>query len=111
MDRLPDGSLDFNDAFLKEMDIVIGAIHSGFNQSEERIMSRLYAALDNPYVSIIAHPTGRLIGRRDGYSVDMEKLIKHAKETDTALEDRKSTRLNSSHVSISYAVFCLKKKK
>lgn len=86
MDILPDGGLDFNDAFLKEMDIVIGAIHSGFNQSEERIMSRLYAALDNPYVSIIAHPTGRLIGRRDGYSVDMEKLIKHAKETDTALE-------------------------
>src|SRR5699024_9524362 len=55
MDILPDGGLDFNDAFLKEMDIVIGAIHSGFNQSEERIMSRLYAALDNPYVSIIAH--------------------------------------------------------
>jgi len=86
MDILPDARLDFNDDFLKKMDFVIGAIHSSFNQSEEQIMERLYAALDNPYISIIAHPTGRLIGRREGYKVNVDKLIERAKETNTALE-------------------------
>ncbi|RKQ37952.1 DNA polymerase/3'-5' exonuclease PolX [Oceanobacillus halophilus] len=86
MDILPDGSLDFTDEFLKEMDFVIGAIHSSFNQTEEQIMYRLFTALENPYVSLIAHPTGRLIGRRDGYKVNVDKLLQKAKETDTALE-------------------------
>lgn len=86
MDILPDGKLDFSDDFLSEMDFVIGAIHSSFNQSEEKIMTRLYHALENPYVSLIAHPTGRLIGRREGYDVDVEKLINRAKDTGTALE-------------------------
>lgn len=86
MDILPDGTLNFDDAFLKEMDFVIGAIHSSFNQSEEKIMKRLDAALENPYVSLIAHPTGRLIGRRNGYKVDVDKLIERAWETETALE-------------------------
>ncbi|MGP4064882.1 DNA polymerase/3'-5' exonuclease PolX [Oceanobacillus sp. M65] len=86
MDIRPDGTLDFSDDFLKEMDFVIAAIHSNFNQSKEKIMARLQTALENPYVSLIAHPTGRLIGRREGYQVDMEQLIKKAKETNTALE-------------------------
>ncbi|HLQ72523.1 MAG TPA: DNA polymerase/3'-5' exonuclease PolX [Bacillota bacterium] len=86
MDILPDGTLDFTNDFLKEMDFVIGAIHSGFNQSEEKIMYRLQTALENPYVSLIAHPTGRLIGKRNGYQLDVEKLIAQAKETHTALE-------------------------
>ncbi|WP_249870929.1 DNA polymerase/3'-5' exonuclease PolX [Oceanobacillus saliphilus] len=86
MDILPDGTLDFSDDFLREMDYVIGAIHSSFSQSEEKIMKRLYTALENPYVSLIAHPTGRLIGRRAGYNVNVEKLIEKAKETNTALE-------------------------
>lgn len=86
MDILPDGRLDFTDEFLKEMDFVIGAIHSSFNQSEEEIMHRLFTALENPYVSLIAHPTGRLIGRREGYKVNIEMLIEKAKETNTALE-------------------------
>ncbi|HLR67148.1 MAG TPA: DNA polymerase/3'-5' exonuclease PolX [Virgibacillus sp.] len=86
MDILPDGNLDFSNDFLRDMDFVIGAIHSSFNQSKEKIMTRLYHALENPYVSLIAHPTGRLIGRRDGYKVDVEKLMERAKETETALE-------------------------
>ncbi|HLR62649.1 MAG TPA: DNA polymerase/3'-5' exonuclease PolX [Lentibacillus sp.] len=86
MDILPDGTLDFSDKFLKEMDFVIGAIHSSFNQSQEKIMHRLDAALANPYVSLVAHPTGRLIGRRQGYRADVARLIERAKETDTALE-------------------------
>lgn len=86
MDILPDGNLDFSDAFLKEMDFVIGAIHSSFNQSEEKMMSRLYHALENPQVTLIAHPTGRLIGHRAGYQVNVEKLIERAKDTGTVLE-------------------------
>ena len=71
---------------MKELDIVIAAIHSSFNQSEADIMKRLYTALENPNVNIIAHPTGRLIGRRPGYKVNMEELLLKAKETNTALE-------------------------
>lgn len=86
MDILPTGKLDFSSDFLKEMDIVIAAIHSSFTQTEEEIMNRLFHALEHPYVDIIAHPTGRIIGRRDGYRVHMEKLIEKAKETNTVLE-------------------------
>lgn len=86
MDIRPDGSLDFEDDFLQEMDYVIAAIHSSFNQSEEEIMRRLENAMENPYVKQIAHPTGRLLGRRDGYKVNMERLLDKAKETNTALE-------------------------
>ncbi|MDL4840624.1 DNA polymerase/3'-5' exonuclease PolX [Aquibacillus rhizosphaerae] len=86
MDILPDGKMDFSNDFLKEMDYVIGAIHSSFNQSQEQIMERLFAALKNPYVNIIAHPTGRIIGRRQGYAADVNQLIEGAKETGTVLE-------------------------
>ncbi|CQR48073.1 DNA polymerase/3'-5' exonuclease PolX [Paraliobacillus sp. PM-2] len=86
MDILPNGSLDFDNTFLKEMDYVIGAIHSSFNQTEEEIMKRLYHACDNPYVTIIAHPTGRIIGRRKGYKANVKQLIQRAKETGTVLE-------------------------
>lgn len=86
MDILPDGSLDFADDFLKEMDWVIAAIHSSFQQTEAEIMQRLRTACENPYVHLIAHPTGRLIERRHPYPVDIAKLIQLAQETHTALE-------------------------
>lgn len=86
MDILPTGELDFSDDFLKEMDLVIAAIHSGFNQTEEEIMNRIQTACENPYVDIIAHPTGRLIGRRPGYHINVDQLIELAKNTNTALE-------------------------
>lgn len=86
MDILPDGRLDFEDELLSELDIVIASIHSSFFQPKSQIMKRLTNALQNPHVDIIAHPTGRLIGRRDGYEVDMDMLIELAKETDTVLE-------------------------
>ncbi|MFC0187944.1 DNA polymerase/3'-5' exonuclease PolX [Fictibacillus aquaticus] len=86
MDILPDGSLDFEDDVLKELDFVIASIHSSFSQSREKIMSRLETALRNKHVDLIAHPTGRLIGRRDGYDADVEELIRIASETGTALE-------------------------
>lgn len=86
MDILPDGSLDFDDSLLQDLDFVIASIHSSFSQSEEEIMKRLQTACENPYVHLIAHPTGRVIGRRDGYNVNVEALIDLAAETGTALE-------------------------
>ncbi|MFJ8419900.1 DNA polymerase/3'-5' exonuclease PolX [Bacillus wiedmannii] len=86
MDILPDATLDFDDEVLAELDYVIGAIHSSFSQDRETIMKRLRAALENKHVTMIAHPTGRLLGRREGYDVDTDLLIELAKETNTVLE-------------------------
>ncbi|MFY0782465.1 DNA polymerase/3'-5' exonuclease PolX [Peribacillus simplex] len=86
MDILPDGTLDYDDELLAEMDLVIASIHSSFSQPRETIMERLKTALNNPHVDIIAHPTGRIIGRRAGYDVDIDMLIELARETNTALE-------------------------
>lgn len=86
MDILPDATLDFDDELLKELDFVIASIHSNFNQPQEQIMDRLHAAIKNPYVHMIAHPTGRIIGQRDGYSPDVPQLIEWAKQYDKILE-------------------------
>ncbi|EKN65040.1 hypothetical protein BABA_21796 [Neobacillus bataviensis LMG 21833] len=86
MDILPDGTLDYDDELLSEMDFVIASIHSAFSQPREKIMERLKNALENAHVDLIAHPTGRKIGRRAGYDVDIDLLIQLAKETNTALE-------------------------
>ncbi|MEN0644346.1 DNA polymerase/3'-5' exonuclease PolX [Alkalicoccobacillus gibsonii] len=86
MDILPDGSLDYEDEVLEEVDFVIASIHSSFSQKEEVIMERLKNALFNPHVDLIAHPTGRIIERREGYAVDVPTLIKWAAESGTALE-------------------------
>ncbi|RIW37753.1 DNA polymerase/3'-5' exonuclease PolX [Bacillus salacetis] len=86
MDILPDGTLDYDDEVLEQMDLVIASIHSSFSQSRDKIMDRMKTALKNAHVDIIAHPTGRIIGRREGYDVDVDMLIELAKETDTALE-------------------------
>ncbi|MFC4388274.1 DNA polymerase/3'-5' exonuclease PolX [Gracilibacillus marinus] len=86
MDILPDGSLDFSDDFLQHMDFVIASIHSSFQQDRDTIHMRLLKALENPYVHMIAHPTGRLLGRREGYDVDVEWLIEQAHRTNTILE-------------------------
>jgi DNA polymerase (family X) len=86
MDILPDGTLDYEDEVLEQMDLVIASIHSSFTQSRDKIMDRMKTALKNAHVDIIAHPTGRIIGRREGYDVDVDMLIELAKETGTALE-------------------------
>ncbi|TJX42789.1 DNA polymerase/3'-5' exonuclease PolX [Staphylococcus haemolyticus] len=86
MDILPDGSLDYDDEVLAQLDYVIAAIHQSFNQSEEEIMKRLENACRNPYVRHIAHPTGRIIGRRDGYKPNIEKLMHLAEKTNTIME-------------------------
>ena len=86
MDILPDGSLDYEDDILSQLDYVIAAIHQSFNQSEEEIMKRLEHACRNPYVRHIAHPTGRIIERREGYQPNIEQLMQLAEETQTVME-------------------------
>ncbi|PHK50622.1 DNA polymerase/3'-5' exonuclease PolX [Staphylococcus edaphicus] len=86
MDILPDGQLDYDDEVLEQLDYVIAAIHQSFNQSQEEIMRRLEHACRNPYVRHIAHPTGRIIGKRPGYEPDIDRLCQLAEETHTILE-------------------------
>jgi DNA polymerase (family 10) len=81
-----DGTLDLPDAVLRDLDIVIASIHSGFRQSREQITARLLSAVRNPVVGIIAHPSGRLIGERDPYDVDMEALFREAASRGVAME-------------------------
>jgi DNA polymerase (family X) len=81
-----DGSLDYPNEVLMDLDIVIAAVHSGFKMDIESMTQRIVKALQNPFVHALVHPTGRLIGRREGYEVDMDKIIKKAKEYGKALE-------------------------
>ncbi|GAC1466197.1 MAG: DNA polymerase/3'-5' exonuclease PolX [Gemmatimonadaceae bacterium] len=81
-----DGSLDFPDEVLEELDWVIASIHSGFNQTEEEMTTRIVRAMENPHVDAIGHPTGRLIGRRQPYAVDLEAIFATAARTNTVLE-------------------------
>jgi len=83
---LDDGRLDLDDETLKSLDFVIAGIHSGFKNDAAKMTERIIRAMRNPYVHIISHPTGRLIGRRDEYQLDLEKVLSVAKETKTALE-------------------------
>ena len=86
VDIKADGSLDFPDTLLEKLDIVIASIHSGFKQEKGKITERMLAAIRNPYVNIIAHPTGRLISKREGYEIDLDKAMEACAETGTALE-------------------------
>ena len=86
VDILANGSLDFDNKLLAELDFVIAAIHSGMGSPREKVTMRTLKAMDNPYVNCIAHPTGRLIGQREPMDIDMAAVIKHAAHTHTALE-------------------------
>lgn len=85
-DILKDGSLDFDDAFLKKFDIVGASIHSYFNLSKEEQTQRLIKAIQKSCVDIIFHPTGRIINKRPPYELDIEKVIQTAFKTKTVLE-------------------------
>ncbi|NQE54359.1 phosphatase YcdX [ANME-1 cluster archaeon GoMg3.2] len=86
VDIKSDFSMDFPDDVLKSLDVVVGAIHTKFTQDRETMTKRIVAAIENPNVDIIAHPTGRLLGKRDPYEVDMEQLMESAKATGTIME-------------------------
>jgi len=80
------GNIDYKDEILKEFDVVVGAIHTGFKQLQAQLTRRIIKACQNKFVHIIAHPTGRLWGKRDAYDIDFDRILKVAKETNTALE-------------------------
>ncbi|MBI4354737.1 MAG: DNA polymerase/3'-5' exonuclease PolX [Candidatus Omnitrophica bacterium] len=86
VDILAEGRMDYPNEMLAQLDFVIGSIHSGFKQSQATITNRLVKAIRNPYVTMIAHPTGRLLGQREPYEVDFEAVFQAARETGTAME-------------------------
>jgi DNA polymerase (family 10) len=86
VDILADGSLDLSDSVLAEMDLVIASVHSHFNQDASQMTARLLNALENPHVSIIGHPTGRILLRRDAYSFDMDAVLAAAAKNRVAME-------------------------
>jgi DNA polymerase (family X) len=86
VDILADGSLDLSDSVLAQMDLVIASVHSHFNQSAEEMTARLLKAIENPNVSIIGHPTGRILLRRDAYAFDMDAMLQAAASHKVAME-------------------------
>lgn len=81
-----DGSPDFPDSVLEELDWVIASIHSSFNMPGERMTERMLRAIENPHVDAVGHPTGRILGRRPPYELDMEAVFSAAARAGTALE-------------------------
>jgi len=86
VDILSDGSIDYPDDILKELDFVIASVHTGFTQNESQITSRVIKALENPYVHCIGHLTGRLLNSREPYAIDVDKVIAAAKQHNKFLE-------------------------
>jgi DNA polymerase (family 10) len=85
-DILQDGRIDFDESVLARLDFVIASVHSRFNMSEPEMTARMLAAMDNPYLTIIGHPTGRLLLSRDPYGLDLDAVIEKAAATGVALE-------------------------
>lgn len=105
VDILADGSLDYPDSVLKNLDIVVASVHSRFKSLKEEMTNRILKAMDNKYVKILGHPTGRLINERPPYEVDLEKIFEKAKERNIALEINSSpSRLDLSDVNIKKAI-------
>ena len=86
VDILSDGSLDYPDEVLEELDFVVASVHSSFSMEENEMTKRICSALENPNVDALGHPTGRLIAQREPYKVDMDAVIETAKNHDKALE-------------------------
>lgn len=81
-----DGTLDYDDEVLAELDVVVASIHSHFNQPRNTMTERIVSAIWSPHVDVIGHPTGRILGYRDGYEFDVEAVLAAAAETGTAME-------------------------
>lgn len=100
VDILPDGSLDYPDEVLRELDFVVASVHGSFLMEEEKMTRRICGALENPNVDALGHPTGRLIGQREPYKVDIDAVIETARDHDKALEvnsSRKRLDLKDTH--------------
>jgi DNA polymerase (family X) len=83
---LPDGSLDYDDELLAELDWVVASLHTSFQLSEAKMTDRMVAAIEHPLVDAIGHPTGRMLGRREPYALDMDRVVEAAAENGTFLE-------------------------
>jgi DNA polymerase (family 10) len=86
VDILADGKLDLKDDMLKRLDVVVAAVHYKFELNAQEQTERILRAMDNKYLSILAHPTGRLLGERPAYPLDIERVIEGAKERGVTLE-------------------------
>ncbi|WP_250987551.1 helix-hairpin-helix domain-containing protein [Methanoculleus oceani] len=86
VDIKSDGTLGYQNRVLADLDLVIASVHSGFAQDQDVLTRRVLTAMENEHVDIIGHPTGRLLGRRPPYAIDLLRVMKHAAETGTALE-------------------------
>ena len=85
-DILPDGSLDYSDDILATFDFVIASVHSKFNMTEEDMTARVLKAIQNPYVTMLGHPTGRLLLSREGYPINLQKVIDVARKCGVVME-------------------------
>lgn len=86
VDIMPDGSLDYSNALLKKFDVVVASVHSRFTSPSEDITSRILTALDNPFIDVLGHPSGRRIGKREPYNADFGKIFEKAAEKKVFLE-------------------------
>jgi DNA polymerase (family 10) len=84
--RSDDGSLDLHDEILAQLDLIVGAVHSRFDQPRRKQTERILRAMDNPFFSILAHPTDRLIGEREAMDIDIGRIVHHARERGCFLE-------------------------
>ncbi|MBZ9572855.1 PHP domain-containing protein, partial [Patescibacteria group bacterium] len=102
---LNDGSIDINDEALKKLDYAIAGIHSNIKMARDKMTQRIIKAMKNPYIKIISHPTGRILKRRDEYQIDIDKVLRAARETKTILEvNSYPERLDLNDVNIKRAI-------
>ena len=86
VDILSDGALDLADETLAQIDVVIASVHTLFNMPEQEMTERVLRAIENPYVRILGHPTGRLLLRREGFKINLQLVLKHAADLGVAVE-------------------------
>jgi DNA polymerase (family 10) len=101
VDILGGGRLDLSDEVLAQMDVVIASVHSLFQQEQQQMTDRVLRALENPFVRILGHPTGRLLLKRDAFAMDMRAVILRAAELGVALEHNAAPErldLNETHL-------------
>ena len=108
-DILAEGDLDLTDETLSQLDIVIASVHSRFDQPSEVMTARIIKAIENPYVRILAHPTGRKLLKRDPYAVDLEQVFKRAAALSVAVEHNAAparTDLSDAHMRLAKSLGC-----
>jgi len=105
VDIMGDGRLDYDDNILKQLDVVIASVHSRFKSTKEEMTKRVLNALNNRYVNILAHPTGRLINQREPYEIDLDKVFQKAKDNGIIVEvNSYPARLDLNDVNIKRAI-------